>query len=118
VAGLRHFRVLLSCRPPILLPPVAPVEYLEAARSLAGDHNLGVTLAEFYLSNRPAGGVNLAQDDGCAPFCASRRPAGAPIAASPDLNGRWERIEVGFEHRLFYKLGAARASLFELHAIS
>jgi hypothetical protein len=100
VAGLRHFRVLLSCRPPILLPPVAPVEYLEAARSLAGDHNLGVTLAEFYLSNRPAGGVNLAENYRRVTPHTTWRSTRARIAASPDLNSRRRGIEVRLEQCL------------------
>jgi hypothetical protein len=48
-----------------------------AASPFAVNHDLGMVIAEFDLSNRTTGGVNLAQDDGCAPLCAPRRPAGA-----------------------------------------
>jgi hypothetical protein len=71
----------------------------EAARTLTGNHRVGMALAEFYLTNRPACGVNLAQDDGCAARRTSGRPAGAEIAAVSYLDGCRERIEVGFEHR-------------------
>jgi len=57
------------------LAPIAPVEYLEAARPLARNDQLGVTVTKLYLSNWPASGVNLPQDDGCASLNAPRRPA-------------------------------------------
>ena len=82
------------------LAPIAPVEYLHAALTLASDHGLGVAIAEFDLAQRPARGVKLAENDGRSTDRASRRPAWAWIAALPDLDGCRLRIEVGFEHRL------------------
>jgi len=52
------------------LAPIAVVEYLKAALAFASDHRLSMAIAELYLSNGPPSGVNLAQDDGCAPLCA------------------------------------------------
>jgi len=81
------------------LAPIAAVKYLEASRSLASDHRLGVPVAKLYLSNRPAGGVNLPKNYRRAAHRASRRPAGTHVAASADLNRGRRVIEVGFEHR-------------------
>src|SRR5271155_2757059 len=78
--------------------PIAAVEYLEAARPLARNNQPGVTVTKLYLSNWPASGINLPQDDGCAPLSAPRRPALASITAPTDLNGCRLRIEVGLEH--------------------
>jgi len=83
---------------PAWLPPIAAVEYLEAARPLARNDQLGMTVTKLYLSNWPASGINLPQDDGCAPLSAPRRPALASITAPTDLNGCRLRIEVGLEH--------------------
>src|SRR5271163_277044 len=82
----------------ISLAPIAAVEYLEAARPLARNNQPGVTVTKLYLSNWPASGINLPQDDGCAPLSAPRRPALASITAPTDLNGCRLRIEVGLEH--------------------
>jgi hypothetical protein len=46
------------------IAPIAVVVDLKAAFMLARNQNLGVAIAKLYLSNRPARGVNLAQDDG------------------------------------------------------
>jgi hypothetical protein len=55
------------------LAPIAAVEYLEAARPLARNDQLGVPVTKLYLSNGPASGVNLPQDDGCTSLNAPRR---------------------------------------------
>jgi hypothetical protein len=81
--------------------PPASYEYLEAARPFARNDDLRMAIAELDLANWPASGVNLAQDDGCAPFCASRRPTRTRITAAPDLNGGRARIEVALEDRFF-----------------
>src|SRR5277367_6363252 len=78
--------------------PIAAVEYLEAARPLARNNQPGVTVTKLYLSNWPASGINLPQDDGCAPLSAPRRPAGTRVPASADLDGCRLRIEVWLEH--------------------
>jgi hypothetical protein len=83
----------------------------ETARSLAGNHDFGVTLAELYLSNRSASGINLLQDDGRAALGASWRSARHRLATSPDLDGGRERIEVGREYRLFQQI-SGKPSLF------
>ena len=57
------------------LAPIAAVEYLEAARPLARNDKFGVTVTKLYLSNWPASGVNLPQDDSCANLSAPRHPA-------------------------------------------
>jgi hypothetical protein len=80
------------------LAPIATVEYLKPALSLAGNHDLGVMLAEFYLSNWPACSVNLPENYRRATRHAPRSSTRAQITASPDLNSRWRGIEVGFEH--------------------
>jgi hypothetical protein len=82
------------------LAPIAAVENLQAAHTLANDHDLGMAIAEFHLAQRPARGVKLAENYRRAVPGASRRPAGTQIAASPDLNGRRRGIEVRLEHRL------------------
>jgi hypothetical protein len=71
-----------------LLAPIAAIEYLQAALTLASNHDLGVALAELDLPNRPASGVKLAENDGRAVPGAARCPAGTLITAPPDLNGR------------------------------
>jgi hypothetical protein len=81
------------------LAPVATVENLKTACPLAGDHNLGVSVAKLDLSNGAAGRVNLPKNYGCTAHSASRRPAGAEIAAPSDLDGCRGRVEVEFEHR-------------------
>jgi hypothetical protein len=57
----------------------------------------GMAIAELDLSNRPARGVELAENYHRTRRSASRRPARALIAASPDLNGRRRGIEVGLK---------------------
>jgi hypothetical protein len=79
---------------------VATIEYLQAALSLAGSHNLGVAIAQLDLTHRPARRVELAKNDRRAIPSAPRRPAGARIAAAPDLDSRHLGIEVRFERRL------------------
>jgi hypothetical protein len=64
----------------------------------AGNHGLGVAITEVCLSNRPASSIDLPEDDGCVAYRASRRPAQALIAASADLNGHRDGIEVRLEH--------------------
>ena len=66
------------------LAPIAPVEYLHAAVTLAGNHDLGVAIAELYLPKRPASRVKLAQHYCRTSLSASRRPARARKAASSD----------------------------------
>ena len=79
------------------LAPIAAVEYLEATRPLPGNYDLGMVFAEFDLPNRPASGIDLPENYRCAARRASRGPAGTRIAASPDLDGSRERIEVRLE---------------------
>jgi hypothetical protein len=55
------------------LAPIAAVEYLQAAASLAGNHDLGMAIAQLDLPNGPASGVKLAQNDHRAIPGASRR---------------------------------------------
>ena len=80
------------------LAPIATVENLKAALTLAGSHDLGVAIAKLDLTNRPACCVKLAENDRRAIHYASRRPAGTQITASPDLNRRRRGIEVRLEH--------------------
>jgi hypothetical protein len=42
------------------------VEYLDAALALARSHRLGMAIAEFDLTDWPASGVQLAENDGRA----------------------------------------------------
>ena len=37
------------------LAPIAAIEYLEAALAFTSNHGLGMTIAQFDLTNRPAG---------------------------------------------------------------
>jgi hypothetical protein len=39
--------------------PIAAVEYLEAALAFASNHRLGMAIAQFDLSNRSAGCIDL-----------------------------------------------------------
>jgi hypothetical protein len=80
------------------LAPIAAVEYLQAAHSLAGNHDVGVAIAQLDLTNGPARRVKLAENYRRAIPGASRRPAGTQITASPDLNRCRRWIEVGLEH--------------------
>jgi hypothetical protein len=57
-------------------------------------------IAQLNLTNRSACRVELAENYRRAVPGASRRPTGAQITASPNLNGRRRGIEVGLEHRL------------------
>jgi len=86
-----------------LLAPIAAVEYLEAARPLVRNDQLGVTVTNLYLSNWPASGVNLPQRYRRAALSAHRRPAGTGVAALTDLLGCRLRVEVGLEHRLWFR---------------
>jgi hypothetical protein len=81
----------------VWLAPIAAVEYLEAALSFTSNDGLGVPIAQLDLTNRPASGVNLPENYRRAVPGASRRSARRRVAASPDLNGCRERIEVGLE---------------------
>jgi len=68
------------------LAPIAAVEYLRAARTLANDHDLGVAIAELDLTNRPARGIELAESYRRSARRASRRPArcaGAALECQP-----------------------------------
>jgi hypothetical protein len=95
--GQRGERLPL-CRRPTWLAPIAAVENLKAARPLARNHSLGVTIAQLDLTDRPPCRVKLAENYRRAAHVASRRPAGAQVPATPDLNGRRRGIEVGLEH--------------------
>jgi hypothetical protein len=73
----RGFMAATTIMPwPTWLMPIAPVENLQAALTLAGNHDLGVSIAELDLTYRPASGVKLAENDSRAVPGASRRPAG------------------------------------------
>src|SRR5271156_3203006 len=72
----------------ISLAPITTVEYLEAARPLARNDQLGVTVTKLYLSNWPASGVNLPQDDGCASLSAPRRLGQAASEPSTGFHRR------------------------------
>jgi hypothetical protein len=87
--------------PPLTwLAPIATIEYLQAELTLAGNHDLGMAIAQFDLTDWPASGVKLAENDRRAIPGASRRLAGTQVTASPDLNCRRREIKVRFEHRL------------------
>ena len=62
------------------LTPVAPVVDFKAARPFAGDHDLGVAIAELDLPNMTAGVVDLLGYQRRA-FLATRRTAGTRITA-------------------------------------
>ena len=81
-----------------LLAPLAPIENLQAALTLAGSHNLGVAIAELDLTNWPARCTELPKHDLRAISRASRRPVRA-IPASADLNCRRRGIEDRLERR-------------------
>ena len=74
--------------------PIAPVEYLEAARPFASDHRLGMPIAELDLTNVPSSSINF--------FGYQRRPSGAlsgpawrNVAASIAASGQgWDRNRV------------------------
>jgi hypothetical protein len=53
------------------LAPIAAVLNLQAARPLARNDDLGMTIAEFDLSNRPASSVDLPEDSSCTPTTAA-----------------------------------------------
>ena len=82
------------------------VENLQTADPLTCNHDLGMAIAEFDLTNRPAKRRQAAENYRRAIPGASRRPAGRQITASPDLNRGCRGIEVGFEHR--FRLHHAR----------
>ncbi len=44
------------------LTPIAAVEYLEAALAFASNHNLGMAIAQFDLTNRSAPCVDLPEN--------------------------------------------------------
>jgi hypothetical protein len=46
----------------VWLTPIAAVEYLEASLAFASIHDLGVAIAEFDLTNRPPGRIDLPKD--------------------------------------------------------
>ena len=75
-----------SCRWPMRLAPIAPVEYLKAALPFAVNRGLGMAIAQFDLTNRPACRVNLPKNYRCIAYLASRRSARRRVAASQDLN--------------------------------
>jgi len=60
--------------PPTWLAPIATTDYLQAALTLAGNHDLGMAIAQFDLTDRPASGVKLAENYRRAIPGASRRP--------------------------------------------
>jgi hypothetical protein len=64
------------------LTPVAAIEYLEAARTFAGNHRLGVTIAKLNLSNRPGGCIDLPKNDRRSARRASRCSARRWVATS------------------------------------
>ena len=84
---------------PLWLAPIAAVEYLEAALAFTRNQGLGMAIAQLDLTNWPASSINLPDNYRRAARRASRRSARHHIAASPNLNGRRDRIEVRLEHR-------------------
>jgi hypothetical protein len=58
------------------LAPIATVEYLQAAVSLADNHRLGMAIAELDLTDRPACCVKLAENYRRPSRRAAQRPAG------------------------------------------
>jgi len=89
---------------PMSLAPIAAVEYLEAALAFASNHNLCMPIAKLDLSNRTAGCVDLPENYHRS-HGASRRSARRRVAASPDLNSRWNRIEVRLDHHIVSNTG-------------
>jgi hypothetical protein len=81
------------------LSPVAPVEYLKAARSLTVDDYLGVAIAKFDLPDVAAGDINLFSDQRRAPVTRGLF-ALRDVGASVNLDGCGLGVEVGFEHLL------------------
>jgi len=59
-----------------------------------------MTITQLDLANWPARRVDLPENYRRSAHEASRRSARRRVAASPDLNGRRDGIEVRFEHRL------------------
>jgi hypothetical protein len=51
--------VFLSRRRPMSLAPIAAVEYLEAALSLASNHGVSVAIAQLDLTNRTTCRIDL-----------------------------------------------------------
>src|SRR5208282_750024 len=82
------------------LAPIAAVEYLEAALAFASYHHLGMRIAQLDLTNRSAGCIDLTKHYRRSAHGALRCSARHRVAASLDLNGRRNGIEVRLEHRL------------------
>jgi hypothetical protein len=91
---------LLSRRWQMWLAPIAAIEYLEAALAFTSNHGLGVAVAQLDLTDRSAGCIYFPENYRRSASGASRRSAWRRVAASPDLNGRRDGIEVRFEHGL------------------
>jgi hypothetical protein len=79
------------------LSPVAAVLNLKAALLLAGDHDLGVALAEFNLSNMTAGAINFLSDQSTA-LLTSGLFTSRHVPAPMNANGRQRGIEVRLKH--------------------
>jgi len=82
------------------LAPIAAVEYLEAALAFASNHGLGMAIAQLDLTNWTSGCIDLPENYRRTVHGAPWRSARRCIGASPDLDGRRDRIKVRFEHRL------------------
>jgi hypothetical protein len=69
------------------------------ALTFASNHGLGMAIAQLDLSDWTVCCIDLPENYRCAArlaSCSARRW----IAASPDLNGRRDAVEVRLEHRL------------------
>ena len=53
------------------LAPIATVEYLQAALTLASNHSFSMAIAELDLPDVTAGGIDLLGHDGCARLAAA-----------------------------------------------